>query len=146
MCSCQLWSPKKSILLAPISKSNIIGFLFVAPAKFCSWPRHLWGAWISNKSWHDWLQRSCEPVYYGASRTWTDANWIWHSLTNSGTIWLMPDWYRDLGGISLYYWPILGLGFQTTNCQSMCGTPPRTLSQRQEAKQLPPAKECATRN
>jgi hypothetical protein len=97
------------------------------------------------------LQRSsAEPVYDGVSRTWTDANWIWHSLTNSGTIWLMPDWYqRDLGGISLYYWPIFRIGISTTtNCQSMC-VGPQNLSQRQEeeAKQLlPPAKECARRN
>jgi hypothetical protein len=55
----------------------------------CSWPRHLWDAWISSKFWHDWLPGSFELLDGGVSRTWTDANWIWHSLTNSGTIY---DW------------------------------------------------------
>lgn len=67
---------------------------------------------------------SFEPLDGGVSRTWTDANWIWHSLTNSGTIydWCQIDTEIWVGS-DYNYWPILGFGISTTNCQSMCGTP-----------------------
>jgi hypothetical protein len=84
-------------------------------------------------------------IHDGVSRTWTDGNWIWHSLTNSGTIWLVDARLipRDLGGISLYYWPILGLGLQQQIVnQCVAGTPELVTKCHQgkkEAKQLPPS-------
>jgi hypothetical protein len=121
------------------------GFCLLLLQSFGSWPRHLWGAWISSKSWHDWLQRSsADPVYDGVSRTWTDdGNWIWHSLTNSGTIWLMPDWYqRDLGGIWLYTIDLfLGLGFQQQIVnQCVGGTPELVTKARKRLNSSSPSK------
>jgi hypothetical protein len=117
------------------------GFCLLLLQSFCSWLRHFKVgcmmdfiqilAWLVARRFF-WAPSLDDGVF----RTWTDSNWIWHSLTNSGTIWLMPDWYRDLGGISLYYWPILGFAGLQQQIVNQC-VGPRNLSQRQEAKQLP---------
>lgn len=116
-----------SILLGPFQSGIDLGFCLSLLQSFvCSWPRHLCGmhGFHPNLGMIGCQVLSFEPLDGGVSRTWTDANWIWHSLTNSGTIydWCQIDTEIWVGS-DYNYWPILGLGFQQQIVNQCVGPP-----------------------
>jgi hypothetical protein len=103
------------------------GFCSLLLQSFCSWPRHLWDAWISSKSRHDWSRGgSSEPLPFmtefsehGQTLTGFDILWLIQALYMIDAR-LIPRSGCDLT-LLLTYFRICRTS--TTNCQSMCGTP-----------------------